>query len=107
VLIFLLVVFRIICNSDAIQPLYGIAFIFLFVQIPLNKYIAYFLLVMGKRSTGIWLIHTYFIYYIFHDFTYSFKYPVLIFAVITTVCFCVSAVIDSVYNKFCRLIFHE
>lgn len=35
--------------------------------------------VLGKYSTYMWMIHTYFCYYFFHGIIYSPKYPILIF----------------------------
>ena len=32
-----------------------------------------FFMLMGKHSTNIWLVHTFFCYYYFHDFIYGFK----------------------------------
>ncbi len=36
---------------------------------------------IGKFSTSVWLIHTWFCYYLFHDFIYGFHYPILMLAV--------------------------
>lgn len=36
-------------------------------------------------SMNMWMIHSWFCYYLFHDFIYSFSYPVLIFLVTTLI----------------------
>lgn len=34
---------------------------------------------LGKKSTSLWFIHTFICYYLFHDYIYALKYPLLIF----------------------------
>jgi len=62
------------------------------------KWLDRFLIEMGKRSTSIWFIHTYFCYYLFHDFIYGFKFPILIFFVLLT-CSYISAIVIDWINK--------
>lgn len=60
---------------------------------PLNA----FLQEMGRRSTSMWFVHSYFCYYLFHDFIYGFKYPIIIFIVLL-ICSYVSAVVIDWLN---------
>ena len=54
------------------------------------------LIELGKRSTSIWFIHTYFCYYFFQDFIYSFKYPIIIFGVLMVISWLCAIVIDKI-----------
>lgn len=51
---------------------------------------------LGDNSMNMWMIHTWFCYYLFHNFIYSFKYPLLIFAVLTVVSYISSLIVNSV-----------
>lgn len=53
-----------------------------------------FLIELGKNSMNMWMIHSWFCYYLFHDFIYAFKYPILIFAVLTIVSYISSRIIN-------------
>lgn len=56
-------------------PFYTAAFIICFSLLYRSSWIDRILIELGKRSTSIWFIHTYFCYYFFQNFIYSFKYP--------------------------------
>lgn len=49
---------------------------------------------LGDQSMNMWMIHTWFCYYLFHDFIYSFSYPVLIFVVLTVISYICSLIIN-------------
>ena len=66
-------------HTDALNPLYALVFILLFLQIPVKGHLRDFLLKMGQYSMPVWMIHSYFCYYLFQSFTYSLRYPFLIF----------------------------
>lgn len=82
-----------------IGDIYTLIFILLFVLINRPAWLDKFLLEMGKRSTSMWLIHTYFCYYLFHDFIYGFKYPLVIFAVLVGISYLSAIVIDWINGK--------
>ena len=48
----------------------------------------------GKKSGLIFMFHTFIYYSYFKDFIYSFKYSVLIFAVLAVICFIVAALLE-------------
>jgi peptidoglycan/LPS O-acetylase OafA/YrhL len=50
---------------------------------------------VGIHSFNIFLFHTFIYYYYFPDFIYSFKYPVLIFAVLLGICLVISVGIEK------------
>jgi hypothetical protein len=77
----LLITVKVIFRTGVFDPFYALVFIVLFINIRRGRYIDKFLMEMGDKSMVIWLIHTYFCYYLFKDFFYGFKYPILILIV--------------------------
>lgn len=70
--------------------LYALAFIWCFLHIPIHKYVRKVLFEIGRRSMVMWMTHTFFCVYLFQDFIYGFKYPIVIFLVLVTVCYLTS-----------------
>lgn len=101
-----LVVFRCCFKTGAFHTLYAAAFIVLFVNAPRPKGLDSFLMEMGKRSTSMWFVHTYFCYYIFHDWIYGFRYPTLIFIVLLACSYGSAVVIDWINKSIQGLIKH-
>lgn len=66
----------------------------------LNK----FLLLMGKHSTNIWLIHMFFYMYLFEGLVFKAKYPVAIFTFMMIICLCVSCFINAVNTVIIRFV---
>lgn len=62
------------------------------------------LMELGKRSTSIWLIHTYFCYYLFQNFIYSFKYPIIIITVLMAISWGCAIVIDKLNSIIQKLL---
>ncbi len=54
---------------------------------------------LGGYSMIIWLSHTFFCYYLFHDLVYSFRYPLVIFTVLLVVSLIVGIVICYLAKK--------
>lgn len=77
-------------------PFYVLSFISTFVLLDKPLWLTKFLKEMGKRSTSIWLIHTYFCYYLFQEFIYSFKYPVLIYIVLLIISYLTAIIVDKI-----------
>lgn len=98
-LLICLIAFRCCFRTGAFHTFYAIVFIVLFVNAPRPIYLDAFLSEMGKRSTSMWFVHTYFCYYIFHDFIYGFKYPVLIFISLLICSYISAIVIDFINSK--------
>ena len=96
-ILLLLMVVRMYLETGVFHVLYSVAFIVLFVQIKRPVWLDTFLYEMGCRSTSMWFVHTYFCYYLFKDFIYGFKYPLLIFSVLLVVSYLFALVIDRIY----------
>lgn len=98
-LIIMLIVVRCLFHTGAFHTLYAAAFIVLFCLAPKPSFMKRFCLICGENSTMMWFCHTYFCYYLFHDFIYSFKYPVAIFTVLL-VCSLISAsLLNTLYKS--------
>lgn len=59
--------------------------VFLFNQLSYPKWIERILIELGKKSMPMWMIHTWFCYYLFRDQVYSLKYPVVILVVLVLI----------------------
>lgn len=93
-LLIALVTFRCCFATGAFHTLYVAVFILLFVKAPRPKTLGSFLIEMGRRSTSMWFVHSYFCYYLFHDWIYGFSYPLVIFIVLLACSYCSAVVID-------------
>ncbi len=81
-------------GTGALHTLYAFAFIILFAQLKRPAWLDAFLHEMGRRSTSMWFVHSYFCYYLFKDFIYGFKYPLMIFAVLILVSYATAVALD-------------
>lgn len=91
VLLLVVIIFiRCLFTTSAFHSIYILFFIILFLHIPLCNTTQRFLIEMGKRSMVIWLTHSFFCYYLFHDFIYGFQYPIVIFCVLLAVSYACS-----------------
>ncbi len=103
-LLSVLVIVKCLSASMALDPFYCIVFTILFIQLNVRGWLARFLGLMGKYSMPIWLTHSFFCYHLFHDFTYSFKYPLLIYAVLLAISLAVSIPILKLSNLISTVI---
>ena len=76
-----MVIFNCFLSNAATSPFFQTVYVLLFIHISIPASIKQFLLRMGKHSMVMWLTHSFFCYHLFHDFIYSFKYPLLIYVV--------------------------
>lgn len=84
--------------------LYAFAFIWCFIHLSLNKYIRKILYELGHRSMVMWMTHTFFSVYLFQDFIYGFKYPLLIFLMLVIITFVTAIPIMYISGKILKLI---
>lgn len=76
------------------HPLYATIIIIVFACMPHFTITRNTLQELGRRSTSMWFIHSWFCYYLFHDWVYSFEYPLLIFAVLVAVSYLCAIPVD-------------
>ena len=92
-LIILLIIIKCFISSSVFNPIYGFLFISLYLLIcSNNKFII--LRFIGKHSMNIWMIHTWLMVYIFSDYFYSLKEPVLILSAVLIIGLLISMLIN-------------
>lgn len=101
ILLLFLMVTRMCIDTGVFHVLYAVSFIVLFLKLKRPPWLDNFLAEMGKRSTSMWFVHSYFCYYLFKDFIYGFKYPLLIFIILLLMSYLSAVVIDFV-NKYAQ-----
>lgn len=75
---------------------YTFLMITLFCLIDFPKPLEKFLIALGKQSMNMWMIHSWLCYYLFHDFIYSFRYPIIILVVLTFLSYYIGIVVDKI-----------
>lgn len=70
--------------------IYAFLFIILYLQLPVSGRIADILENIGHHSMPMWMTHTFFAVYLFPDFIYGFRYPMLIFLALVVVSYLAS-----------------
>jgi hypothetical protein len=100
--IILLVCIVATCNTAPIYILYEPLLIFLLCQITFPKYLKNVLLELGHKSMPMWMIHTWFCYYLFQQQVYSLHYPILIFFAVTAISYLTAVPIMWVTKKILR-----
>ena len=97
-LFILLVIIKCYISSSVFTPIYGFLFISLYLLIYLNsKFLI--LRFIGEHSMNIWMIHTWLMVYIFPDYFYVFKNPILILFFVLIACIIVSMIINIITNS--------
>lgn len=84
--------------------LYAFTFIILFLKLPLHPYIKNGLHHLGRYSMPMWLTHTFFCVYLFPEFIYGFKYPLLIFTALVIITYIISVPIIYISNFIIKII---
>ena len=101
--ILLIVIMFIKCLYDSriFDTFYALVFITLFIHIPMNEYVKRLLAFIGKYSMGIWMVHMFLSHYLFTEFIYGFRYPLLIFSVLV-LCSITASIIITKINNYTR-----
>ena len=93
-----------VISSAVYSPFYVCMFVLLFLRIRWWGWIERGMMFLGKFSTSVWLIHTWFCYYLFHDFIYGFHYPMLILVVEFAVSIMSGYVIQKIAKQVYRVV---
>lgn len=96
----LICLLRMMLGPSIINPFFAVVFIVLFCNLHLPAFLQKILCYMSGHSTNMWLVHTFFAYYYFHDFIYGLHYPLFIYAVLI-----VLSLISSYVIRFLLQIF--
>lgn len=79
-----------------IFSIYMLVMLLLFYSACRPRWLCHTLTYLGKYSMCMWMVHSYFYAYLFHDFIYGFRYPVVIFCVLLTVSLLSSLLLQNV-----------
>lgn len=82
------------------SSLYTFLFVLVFINMPRFIWIDRILMELGRKSMVMWMVHTYFSIYLFHNFIYVFKYPMLIWLVLIFISYSSAVVIKNLYHFF-------
>ncbi|MGM9851667.1 MAG: acyltransferase family protein [Muribaculaceae bacterium] len=104
-LLFIVLCARALFPKIPCHDLFVATVIILFLKAPRPKWIDNVLTELGHRSTSMWLIHSWFCYYLFKDFIYSFNWPIAIFLVLLSVSWLSAVIIDYLNKNIQRIIF--
>lgn len=107
ILLVVLCILRCCITTGAFHNLFVLAFIWLWLQTPRTPWINLILAHLGKHSMNMWFIHSFFCYYLFHDWIYGFKYPLLIYLVLVIVSYLSSLIIDLLYFPISLILFSK
>ena len=102
--LFLLLFFiaDVVINNSLFHILFAFAVIIMFPHIKKGKVAFAFLQEIGRKSMVMWLIHTYFCYYLFHDWIYGLKYPIVIYLVMLIITYIASLPFYHVGGKIAK-----
>lgn len=91
-------IIRMLVPNQSLQPLYVFLIFILFPFFWQGERAYSILKFLGRHSLNIWLIHTWICYYLFEDFVYGLKYPLLIFAFTLGVSIVISIIVERIYS---------
>ncbi len=83
---------------------YAFGIITCLIIAPMPKSVSTVLCKLGDQSMNMWMIHSWFCYYLFHKFIYSFSYPLLIFVVTVIISYISSLIINKLTVPIERLL---
>ena len=98
-LLIIVILIKSLINSQAVDTLYAIAFIFLFIKLPIHKTVTKLLSFIGKYSMVMWMVHMYLSHYFFTDFIYASRSSIIIFPVLVVSSFIISLIITHANNE--------
>jgi peptidoglycan/LPS O-acetylase OafA/YrhL len=81
-----------------------LAIISLILIAPKSKGVVKVLSFLGKYSTGMWMVHTYFCIYLFRDFIYGVKLPILIYLLLIAVSLLTAIIIQKLSTQLCTIL---
>lgn len=96
--IFLMIIARMLIPYSVFNSFFAFTFMLCFISLQRPFWLDSFLTKMGEHSTNMWLIHSFFCYYLFHDFVYGFRYPVVIFIVLLLLSYVSSCIVNGIYK---------
>ena len=102
-LLILLIAIKCLSKISIFNTFYVLIFILLFIQLHLSPIIKNTLLKLGDYSMPMWMIHTFFSAYLFHEFIYGFKYPLLIYLALIIISYLISIPVMMISKKIIKI----
>lgn len=108
----LLLLLLLVIGLRALIPIHAASILFMiflvcwFALVDKSQIVESLLMKIGGHSTNIWLVHTFFCYYLFHDFIYSLRYPVVILVVVLVLSLISSMLLGKIYQAIERKLFY-
>ena len=107
VLLFMLVLLVVVKSQFKVtlaDGIYALLFILIILHLHLGKRVSAVLTAIGHHSMPMWMTHTFFAVYLFPEFIYGFRYPLLIFLVLVLVTYIVAFPILSIARSVIKAI---
>ncbi len=98
-LLLLLIAFRLCVTKTYLAPFIIVPFALIVTTLTYPRPVSRLLEALGRASTGMWLVHTFFCTYLFHDFIYAFRYPPLILLVLTSLSYATARAVMWADNR--------
>lgn len=96
-LLVIIVGLEMLSPTQADDSFYAFFVILLILQFPYqNRMWGAFLANLGRHSMPMWMCHTFLSIYLFPNFIYGFRYPLLIFMVLTALSYVISIVVHRI-----------
>lgn len=96
--IVLLCLVRMMIGASDFNVFFCLLFVFLYLQLkvsaPMQKVLVYF----GRYSLYMWLTHTFYAYYLFHEEIYSLRYPLLMYVVLVAVSLATAMLLEGIWR---------
>ncbi len=90
------IIIRCLIRTSAVHIFYILFMVLVTTAIKKPKWVEFVLQKLGGQSMNMWLIHTWISTYLFHDFIFGFKYPILIIAVLTITSYSIGLLVDYI-----------
>lgn len=97
-----IIVFRLIFHNQTLQVVVVFILFITFPTFPIREKSMKVLVFLGNHSMNIWLIHSWFCFYLFKDFIYGLKYPIFIFMATFALSLAVSFLVEFIYRNITK-----
>jgi hypothetical protein len=105
IIIIVLFIIKSMIKVTIADGLYAFIIIFCISHLQLHRLFHNIFYKLGQYSMPMWMTHTFFAVYLFQDFIYGFKYPLLIWIILITISYLGSIPILKIGNRINTLIF--
>ena len=89
---------RMMIGASDFNVFFCLLFVFLYLQLevyaPMRKVLVFF----GRYSLYMWLTHTFYAYYLFHDEIYGLRYPLFMYVVLVAVSLATAMLLEGIWR---------